>query len=418
MKDGLSKIAIGVAVAALLVEVVSGIGWWTWRSIDARLAITPASAGRELATSWLVALPSSAMWLRRLRTDELLNVQPDRSGPPLARLAKFQRQWMPLYAGGWLNEGIAALQEDEVTDASASVKAAVRRDPTSPYLHRLVALLYMRDGRYDDALDELAQAEALAPGFRVPKVEILPGDDEWLRLEGLRRSAEVYPRKRAAALLAYASELRRIGRADEIERVLEPVAGAPEVHIVKAQWSLEDNNPQAAVDLLDEVCGNPRLPVRIRARAFSVLAPALDALGRSNEAEQAAQTAAHLMPSSPWPYVALSRMARHRGDYQTALRYIRSAWGAAPADIGVLLEVGDVAERAGDLEDARLALQRATELAPDRSDLAVRLVALLLRHGRFMDAALHLSTFLDRFPNDPKLLRLAAQLEEQTTTKR
>jgi tetratricopeptide (TPR) repeat protein len=418
VKVGLTKFAVGVAVAALLVEAVSGIGWWTWRSIDARLSISPTAAGKELASSWLVALPSSAMWLRRLRVDELLSAPPEQAAPSFARVARAQQRWMPVYAAGWLNQGTAALLDGDVKDAFTAVQAAVRRNPTSPYLHRLVALLYMKDGRYDDALDELAQAEALAPGFRVPKVEILPGDDEWLRLEGLRRSAEVYPRKRASALLAYASELRRLGRGDEVSRVLQPVANAPMVRITRAEWCLDDNDAKEAADLLADVCGNPRMPSRIRARAFSVLARALDALGRSDEAERAAQTAAHLMPSSPWPYVALSRMARRRGDYQTALRYIRSAWGAAPADISVLLEVGDVAEKAGDLEDARLALQRATELAPDRPDLAARLVEFLLRHGRFMDAALHLSTFLDRFPSDPKLLRLAGQLEEQTTTKR
>ncbi len=415
MKTGARNIAIGVAVVALLIEVVSGLGWWTWRQIDTRLAIAPATAGEELDRSWLVALPSSAMWLRRLRGDELLSVQPDLIVPPLERLSGLQERWMPSYAAGWLNAGIAALLKNDVEGAFRAVRSAVRRNPTSPYLHRLVALLLMKDGRYDDALDELAQAEALAPGFRVPRVDILPGDDEWLRLEGLRRGAEVYPRKRAAALLAYAQELRRIGRDDDVGRVLEPVAHAPKVRIARAEWSLEGGEPEKAVSLLSEVCGNPRMPVRIRARAFSVLARALDTLGRSEEAEKAARTAVRLMPASPWPYLALSRMAQRRGDYQTALRYIRSAWGVAPGDVSILVEVAVVAERAGDIDDARLALQRATELAPDRPELAARLVQLLLRNGRFMDAALHLSKFLDRFPTDPGLLKLAGQLEQQTT---
>jgi len=113
--------------------------------------------------------------------------------------------------------------------------------------------------------------------------------------------------------------------------------------------------------------------------------------------------------------VALARLARKRGDTEAALRYMRSAWGVAPSNIGVLLEVAATAEAAGALSDARLALQRAEELAPDRVDVGLRLADFLLRHGQYMRAAMVLSRQLDRHPMDPRLITMAARLQGRTS---
>ncbi len=46
----------------------------------------------------------------------------------------------------------------------------------------------------------------------------------------------------------------------------------------------------------------------------------------------------------------------------------------APSDLTVLLRFAKVAERAGYTADARLVLERAVELAPERADVAARQV--------------------------------------------
>ena len=111
-------------------------------------------------------------------------------------------------------------------------------------------------------------------------------------------------------------------------------------------------------------------------------------------------------------------MEERRGDTELALENARRAWGVAPADVRVLLTVSRLATKADKRADARLALQRAVEVAPDRADLRARLVSLLLDQGRYMQAAMVLSNALDRFPTDQRLLRLAARLQTETTRKR
>ena len=57
--------------------------------------------------------------------------------------------------------------------------------------------------------------------------------------------------------------------------------------------------------------------------------------------------------------------------------------------------------------------RRAVEIDPDSATLAVRLVQLQLRSGRYTEAAVTLSESLDRHPTDPGLLRLADRLQRE-----
>jgi predicted TPR repeat methyltransferase len=111
----------------------------------------------------------------------------------------------------------------------------------------------------------------------------------------------------------------------------------------------------------------------------------------------------------------MARLAERRGDTEGALAHLRRAWGLTPTDVRLLNRISEVAEAAGESGDARLALRRAAELAPDSAAQAARLVDFELRHGLYMEAALDLGRFLDRFPTDPTLLRLADRLQRDVT---
>ena len=82
----------------------------------------------------------------------------------------------------------------------------------------------------------------------------------------------------------------------------------------------------------------------------------------------------------------------------------------APSDIGLLLRIARVAERAGKRAEATQALVRAVELEPDSPEIAMRLVEAQLREGRYAEAAMSLSRALDRFPTHSGLLNLADRL--------
>ena len=404
-----------LAALAVGIEAVSWVGWAVWWHGAREMAVQPEAGAAGLERSPLLGLPSAVWWSRRLGGGLLEGVTLDTRARLLDRVGRLQSRWMPTDPSGPRNLAMAALARGETDRAYALVREALRRWPVSPYLVRLEALLTLRRGDYEGCLELLARAEGLAPGYRYPKVEVLPGDDGWVRLEGLRQRAALYPRLRGEALLAMARELRRQGKEDRAEAVLRELAGSPLAELERASWELADGDPAGAAERALRQARRRELPARLRAQAWALASRALSADGREAEALDAAEAALRLDPASPGPYLALATMAERRGDLPLALENARRAWGVAPADVRVLLTVARIADKAGKGADARLALRRAIEVAPDRPDLRARLVTLLLKQGRFMEAAMTLSRALDRFPTDTRLLRLAARLEAQTT---
>ncbi len=409
---------LGLALFALAVRGLALSGWWEWRSLERTAANDPGTAAARAASDLLAALPSAVAFLGRLPGPVFAGAPTAAAERAWTRIGELQRDWLPGDSEGFLDLARAAVLGQNADAATAMVTEAVRRDPTSPYLLRVAATLEMDAGRYEQALEHLADAEAVAPGYRHPPVEVVPGDEDWVRLEGLRRRAALYPRDRAGVLLALAQELRRRGLRAEAARALDPVRADPEVRIQRAHWALDDGRAGEAEAMAVPVAERSGLPAALRARAWSVVALARAAAGDVRGADEAAETAMALGPDSPAPYLALARLASNRGEPRRALELLRRAWGVAPTDLGVLLAVAHAAEAADQPHDARLALERAVEVAPDRADVAAVLVQYLLAHHEYMEAALRLSRALDRFPTDQRLLAQAARLERETTRTR
>ena len=406
---------VGAAIIACLVQVGPLTGWLSWSSLASDLKLEPAQGLARMASSALLASPWTLEDARKLNGAWLRGAPPAKIEHGLGRLGNLQRSWFPTNPIGWLNCARSAIAAGRTDAALKVVGEALRRDPTSPYLHRFKALVLLRMGSYDSALAELAQAEGLAPGYTLPKVEILPGDDQWVRIEGLRRAAELYPRQRTKKLLDLAGALRRAGKRHEAVTTLEPVSHDPRVIMTKAEWAVEDGDTGRAISLCRSLLGGRMLPSQLRAKVSGILARALAVQGDDAGALRAASEAVRNAPNLPGPYLLLARIALGRGDTTAALEYMHRAWGRAPGDVRTLVQVSEIAQRAGDDSDARLALSRAVELAPDRPKLAARYVSFLLSRGQYMAAALELSKALDRSPDDPGLLRLAAQLQQDTS---
>jgi len=405
---------VAVAAAAFAVRLGSFAGWAAWGPLERELKLEPQRGLERLQSSVWMTWPWTVGRARELNGAWLRGAKAPEIATGLTRLGNLQRRWFPGNPIGWLNLSRASLAAGREDAALAAIAGAIRRDPTSPYLHRFKALVLLRMGLYDKALAELAQAEGLAPGYSLPKVDVLPGDDQWVRFEGLRRAAELYPRQRTRKLLALAEALRRSGKKEEAVATLAPVARDPRVVIAKARWAIEDGAPARAIALCRSLIVR-MLPSNIRSQAYDVLARALAVEGDDAGAMRAANKAVRSAPNLPGPYLSLASIALRRGDTEAALRYMHRAWGRAPADVRVLVQVAAIAQRAGDDGDARLTLTRAVELAPEQPRVAARLVVFLLDHGDYMAAALELSKALDRSPDDPALLRLAGRLQAETS---
>jgi Flp pilus assembly protein TadD len=148
----------------------------------------------------------------------------------------------------------------------------------------------------------------------------------------------------------------------------------------------------------------------MRAAAFSILA---QARLRSGDVEGAAEAAGESsrLGTPAAPYLALADIAESQGRIANAFDYLRTARGLDPADLNLLMRFARLAARVGEVEDGRAALVRASELAPERADIAAALVEYDLQRGDLFNAALGLSRFLEVFPDDPRLGRLAQHLQ-------
>ena len=221
---------------------------------------------------------------------------------------------------------------------------ALRRDPTSPSLHRLNGLVLLSLGDHPAGLAEIATAEALVPGLRSPKVELIPEDFRWVRLQGLRLRRDFYPRRPTETAIALARELRLDGDRAAARNVLSEFASHPEVKMELARWAIDDGESANALELLAEITSRTAFPRPLRSRAWAMTAVALDHEGEVDDALEAAHSALRLDPRSSAPYVTLAGLAQRRGDSTAALEHLRRAWGMAPTDTRLLVRIAAVAE--------------------------------------------------------------------------
>jgi len=401
--------------AACAVEVAVATGGWQWRRLMAELESDPGLGASRLVSSRLLWLPSVVHSTRRLSGQELVGAEPELVAAALRRISSSQLRWFPVDPEGHKNRARVALLERDFGSAQAALERALELDPTSPYLHRLMALVMRQVGRSQAFLEHMARAAAIAPGYLRPTVELTPEDQDWIQLAGLKLRVDLYPGRRVDALIALASEHRRRGDRALAEATLGPVEPYPSVQLWLAEREMEDQRYEAAAARASAVAESMALPAKLRIRAWSMLAQARDLAGDAAGGLEAAEEAMRLGPDSPGPYLALGTIAENRGDLEGALQHFRRAWGISPTDVGLLLRVASVAERGGHPADARLALERAVEVAPERADVAAALVELHLRNHDYMEAAMQLSRQLDRFPTDTRLLQLAEHLRSEVT---
>jgi tetratricopeptide (TPR) repeat protein len=376
-----------LVTSALVIESVDTLSWWYWKGLVADLQSQPEAGATRLASESMVTLPSivaRSSWL----SDQDLRVAPAPAiAEVLQRLGQLQRRWFVIDPVGAKNLSRVAMLNNDLATAVNQLRNALARDPTSPYLHRLAARVLQLVGRREELRDHLAEAEAIAPGYSQPPVTVSAEDEEWIRLEGLRRHVRIYRTNRIANTIRLVQELQRHGAEEEARQVIAGVSDHPLVLLEQARQAQAEGNAEAAIAAARQLTGNRRLPSSLRGQAWSVLATALCQNGDSATALIAARTATRLSSGSPAPFIALARVAETGGDPHAALDYLRRAWGLAPANIGVLLEVARLAEQVGKVDEGAEALQRATEIAPDREDLAILLVSYYRRNGSSINMA-------------------------------
>lgn len=401
------------AALAVIVESVGFAGWLSWRSLVRVLEESPAEAAVALAGSGWLQLPSALRRSRRVPTRELGKAVDDLVVPALRAMGRGQIRWTPADPIGFLNGARAEMIEGSLERAMNDLEAAIVRDPTSPDLHWLVALTQRARGENEAALDHLATSAGLGARDRPLRMELTPEETAWVRIEGLERRLDYYPRARSQGLIQLAREHRRRDQPEIGRSYLENESEDPRIVLELARWDLVDGSIADAENRLEDLADRTGLPSALQAETWAVMAAVRERRGDLEGAIAAADKALNYDPRSASPYRVLAGLAERRGDVDEALEHLRRAWGMNPTDVPLLLSVARVAEKAGERDDARLALQRARTADPNDPRVAAALVEFHLRQAEFMDATLTLSDALDRFPTDPRLLRLADRLRAE-----
>lgn len=403
-------VAVGLAC---FVECLGASGWLAWQRAAGMLVQDPESGAQAIIDSFLIDSPSAVLRSRRFIASDLAFAEPGPALQALEGLGARQCRHMPAAPYGFLNTARAGLIDGRLNEGRDDLEEALLRDPKNPFALRLLGLLLRFQGRSEEALGLFAEAECVAPGYRLPPVELAAEDNQWIRLEGLRRRLDAYPRIRIETMVDLSAALRRVGRIDEARSMLEDAAGDPRADLLRIRWLIDEKQTTKAAQLARGLVGRLELPSSIRANAWALLAAVLEIEGDGEGALAAAQRALHLDSSSAEPFRALARIAEGRGDYEEALQYCRRAWGIDPSNLRILDHLARVAEVSGYFADAQLALERAVELAPDDTRWTGKLVDFHFRHGGYMEAALALSAALDRHPADPTLLNRAERLRRE-----
>ncbi|MGZ7031806.1 MAG: tetratricopeptide repeat protein [Thermoanaerobaculia bacterium] len=124
--------------------------------------------------------------------------------------------------------------------------------------------------------------------------------------------------------------------------------------------------PARAVETLQAIAADEKNPLRATAAFNNALA--LDALGKSVEAEKWLEAAVQLDPSLDSSLLYLGALRERRGDLQAAGKAYKEFLAAHPDSVIAMLRFGVSAQRAGFAVVGKQYLKRVIEIAPDSAE--------------------------------------------------
>ncbi|HND53609.1 MAG TPA: tetratricopeptide repeat protein, partial [Pirellulaceae bacterium] len=281
---------------------------------------------------------------------------------------------------------LADMQEarGEGAEAVKTLQRAIRHSPLESDTHVALAELFWRSERHDEAFEQLERT-----------VQIEPGDERawqllrsWASERGLgdralaaaRRLADERPRE-ARSFVVLADTLDDFDQTEEalqaIEQALELNPTLENAHSLKAYLLSKLDRPDEALAACSPPIFGDSPPLTLRARAAQVQANRgenQDAIARVREITQ-------LDPDFYWAWNQLAEWSDRVGDLETSLaateQMVRLS-AERPTSHGYL---GDALLRLNRREDAKLAFERAVNLAHDYQFAVRSLADLYLEDG-------------------------------------
>ncbi len=225
------------------------------------------------------------------------------------------------YLNTYLSLGDAYLAMDELPKAQEAYLKALELDPTVPEAHSVLAYLYGKDGRTQEAISETLQVLALSsnPSLMYNSYKNLAlFYREQGRLEDAMRAAQEAlaraPEKERTSIQGLIAQLEAGGVAPQTDQSVQQYLAEGEAALREQEWPVAEGAYKKALAL------DPNLVV-----AHSALAYIYAQQGRLQEAEAENQI---VLAAVPGDYATLKNLAiiyRQLGRLDDALDYTRAA---------------------------------------------------------------------------------------------
>jgi len=177
----------------------------------------------------------------------------------------------------------------------------------------------------------------------------------------------------------FAAMLHEQGRTDEaMEQIHAVLAIRPDdapANLVVAEYERSHGNLEAAIERY-QVVALSSANAGTRARAYSSLGYAYRQMGDSMKAKQAFEASLQFSPGQPPVMVALGVIEEREGDVSAAVRQFSHAMALQPTDVGYLL-LAQALQQEGHADEAKAALERAAQLSRNLPQAQVQAESLL-----------------------------------------
>jgi tetratricopeptide (TPR) repeat protein len=298
----------------------------------------------------------------------------------------------------------AAGDEDGAREA---VGAALESDPGHRGANLVMGTLFLREGRYEDAIRSartaLRQNPNWAPALRLVAEAHLAQGERRLAIDSLGRAVQLDPTDgRSAARLA--ELLTEEGAHAAALRLWDRVALLAEdpSQALRARASLEMQQRNFAAAQADI---NELLAIPGQEWAGALLAGDLLLLqSRFEESREWFARASSLNPDAPHPVLGVARAHLAAGDPEEALAYLEERTRERPDDAIAFDLLGDLLARQGRPDEAETAFRQAIELQP-AWPMPYRHLGRMLREGGEPERAIEVYlAALEQQPDEPNLL--------------
>lgn len=229
--------------------------------------------------------------------------------------------------------GNTLLKLGRLRDAEASLREAVRIDPSQAAAQSNLGVVLTEAGRVQEALAPLNKAVTLAPGLAEPRINLVSA----LRALGDPAGAEKY--------------LREALKTDPDQPLIHSTLG-----LVLMDMDRLDEAEVSCCQALAHDLGY--------GKGYINLGTVLMAQAKPDEAREAFEAAISLDPSASEAHSSLSNALRHLGDFSSAVAAARQAVALGPDKASNHYNLGLGCWESGDYAEALSAFKRTLEIDP------------------------------------------------------